>query len=135
VANLRHTCYIGNKICQWPNGGSSALYSSHAADDDESWDDRQAVHYLFALTVEAVALTETRMTINVQSDREFDEVDDDICEEVLEPFTFLRHLADVKVTGISDRYPRYVEGQIKRHDSRADERHLETVPSITIFVD
>jgi hypothetical protein len=85
--------------------------------------------------VEVVALTETRITINVQSDREYDEVDDDICEEVLEPFTFWRHLADVKVTGISDRYARYVEGQIKSHDSRADEGHLETVPSITIFVD
>jgi hypothetical protein len=44
-----------------------------------------------------------------------DEEDNEICEQVLQPFTFLRHLADVRVNGVSDHYAGCVECQMESH--------------------
>jgi hypothetical protein len=85
---------------------------------------------------EVVALTETRMTINVQSDREYDEIDDDIWEEVLRPFTFLRHVADVKVSGMSGRYARYLRGRLDEKSRLTSRRRTSgECTEYTIFVE
>ena len=63
-----------------------------------------------------VDLSKTILTINVNYDREYDSEDNEICEKMLEYFTFLRPHAKVSITGVSDRYARNIERKVTSHE-------------------
>lgn len=42
--------------------------------------------------------------------------DNEIQDQVLQPFTFLRGPGDVRVSGVLDDYARFIEGRMKSHE-------------------
>ena len=83
----------------------------HPIDDDDSFDDRQAIHWLCELLSDNVQFENVTLSIHVEYEQEYDE-DNYIMDQVLQPFTFLRGLAKVDVHGVDSAYARYVEAQM-----------------------
>jgi len=83
----------------------------HPIDDDDSFDDRQAIHWLCELLSDNVQFENVTISIHVAYKQEYDE-DNYIMDQVLQPFTFLRGLAKVGVHGVDPAYARYVEAQM-----------------------
>lgn len=84
---------------------------NYPIDDDDSYDDRQAIHWLCQMFSENVELESVSISIRVEYRQEYEE-DNYIMDRILQPFTFLRKLAKVDVDGVDPTYARYVEAQM-----------------------
>jgi len=81
---------------------------------------RNAIHHFCAIMTETVDLSKTTMAINMKYAYY-------CCYKDCRPFTFLRHLVKVKVTGVPEQCARYIEGQMTRQEPAENIWKMEEV--------
>lgn len=97
---------------------SKSSGTGRTLDVDDSSADRLAVHWICEVLRNGIEPNKTSISIAVEYDQEFDE-DNDIRDAVLEPFNFLRGLANVRVDGVESVFARNLETTMRSH-TRAD---------------